>query len=433
MIILFFTPWLKASAIGRVSSLVVEELIRQGHEVSIVRAEDTPLFDQPTHRFSGKLILWNQADRIRAQARQSDLIIYQIGNNFAYHRGCVEWLPTLPGLVSLHDNFLGHLFWSCAEVMGRQRAKELLARLYDATVAHRFFDHANSTSFINYASEAAPMTEWIVAMASGVIVHSSWAMARITRACRGPVEVVPLSYDAPFLDQPGEDEAPRPPGGEQIVVLTIGHVNPNKRYESVIAAIGLSPQLREQMVFRIVGLVEPAMAEILRAQANRLGVRVVITGEVESHRLASEIRAADIMCCLRWPALEAASASTIEAMLYGKPAIVVDTGFYSDLPNDCVLKISPHDEIAGLRIALERLANAPAERVAMGKLAGSYAAVTFRADHYAERIVAIKSRIDQTKIVVDAARIFSGTLERWGRKGMPALLDPVSAPLSIFR
>jgi glycosyltransferase involved in cell wall biosynthesis len=316
--------------------------------------------------------------------------------------------------------------------MGRARAKELLTQFYGEKVAMRFFDHPDSLSFINFASEAAPMTEWVAAMATGVIVHSSWALDRIASACPGPVEVVPLPYDAPYSEDVFQDDNLRHEGND-VVILTIGHVNTNKRHASVIEAIGSSALLRERMLFRIVGAIEPAMAEGLRAKAEHLGVRVTITGEVDSQQLAAEIHGADAMCCLRWPALEAASASTIEAMLYGKPAIVTDTGFYRDLPDDCVLKISPHDEIASLRTALELLAQAPEERVAMGALARRYAASTFRADRYAERIAAMKSRIDQSRIIADAGQIFSGALARWGGRGAPELIEPIAKPLVIFR
>ena len=435
MKILFFTPCLKASAIGRVSTLVVTELRRLGHQLVVVRAEEPNLFLQPTHDFGCNLVNWNEADRIQEQARNCDLTLYNVGNNFQYHRGCMEWLKEHPGLVCLHDNFLGHLFWSYSEVVGRTRAKELLVHFYGETVSHRFFDHATSASFIEYASEAAPMTEWIASMATGVLVHSSWAMDRISRSCPGPVEVVPLPYDAPHLKPPlaGKALAQTNTKGDGLSVLTIGHVNPNKRHASVIKAIGSSELLRERMCFRIVGAIEPPVAQALQAQADALGVRVVISGEVDSWRLAAEIHAADAMCCLRWPALESASASTIEAMLYGKATIVTDTGFYRDLPDDCVLKISPVDEVNSLRAALERLAQAPDERLALGNLALHYATATFRADHYAERIVAMRGRIAQAKILAGTAHMFTATLKRWGMQSTPDLLDPVAAPLAIFQ
>jgi glycosyltransferase involved in cell wall biosynthesis len=436
MNILFFTPCLKASAIGRVSSLVVAELQRLNHKVFVVRTENPTLFDRPSHEYGTRLIGWNQTNQIREKSKISDLIIYQVGDNFMFHQGCVEWLPIIPGLISLHDNFLGHLFWSFSEIIGRPRANDILANFYGDKVAQGFFNHADSASFINYASEVAPMTEWIAGMASGVIVHSTWAMDRIIAACNGPVEVVSLPYDAPYLkinhgninkfNNLVETD-------DYFVVLTIGHVNTNKRHSSIIEAIGSSSLLRERVCFRIVGAVEKATAETLRMLADKLDVRLVITGEVDNIQLASEIHEADAMCCLRWPALEAASASTIEAMLYGKPVIVTDTGFYRDLPDDCVLKISPHHEVPSLRAALEHLAGSPAECNAMAKLAKRYASATFRADYYAERIVAMKSKIDQTKLISNAAQEISLTLTRWGGLETLSIIESISNPLVIFR
>lgn len=431
MKILFFTPTVLASAIGRVSNLVVSELQQLGHEVVVVRSEDPAFFESPTHPFSCQMVPWNSTEQVRQLAAQSELVMYQVGNHYPYHRGCLEWLPSIPGLVSMHDNFLGHLFWSWSERIGRPQALELLGALYGSDVAHRFFDHADSTSFIAYASEAAPMTEWMASMASAVIVHSSWAMNRISRACPGPVEVVPLPYDAPYLDNPERKD--QSGNGERVIALTIGHVNHNKRYTSVIEAIGTSSLLRSSLSYRIVGSIEPAMAEELQLLADQLEVTIIITGAVDDRHLAEEIHNADVMCCLRWPALEAASASTIEAMLYGKPAVVMDTGFYRDLPNDCVLKISPESEVIDLRTALERLTTSPGERMAIGQLASHYASKTFRPDHYATRIIAMKQRIDRRNIIAEVARVFSEKLKHWGATGGRKIVNAVTTPLALFR
>lgn len=431
MKILFFTPALLTSAIGRVSKLVVAELQQQGHDVVVVRTEEPALFEKATHSFQCPIVHWNAAEQVHECAAESDLVFYQVGNHFPYHRGCLEWMETLPGLVSLHDNFLGHLYWSWSEKIGRPQALELLTALYGSEIANQFFDHSSSDSFIEYASQFAPMTEWMASMASAVIVHSSWAMDRIVRRCPGPVEVVPLPYDAPFMNVVELKEG-RSKGDGRVVVLTIGHVNRNKRYESVIKAIGSSPRLRERMTFRIVGSVEPEMAQELTSLAEGLKVDVVITGAVDDQQLASEIHNADIMSCLRWPALEAASASTIEAMLYGKPIVVTDTGFYRDLPYDCVLKISPTDELADLCAALEKLLASSAARNALGSLALDYAVQTFRADQYAERITNMKYRIARAKIVATAAQVLSGTLLRWGAEGDQTIMASIADPLDLL-
>jgi glycosyltransferase involved in cell wall biosynthesis len=431
MKLLFFTPTVLPSAIGRVSNLVILALQQLGHEVVVVRTEDDAFLENVTHPFSCPMIPWTDSKQLRQLQAQSDLVVYQIGNHYPYHRGCLEWLPSVPGLVLMHDYFLGHLFWAWSERVGRPRAQAILSALYSSTVANEFFDHTDSASFVAYASEAAPMTEWMVLMASGVVVHSSWAMNRITRLCSGPVEVVPLPYDAPHLQT--NERKPQLSGDERIVALTIGNVNHNKRYTSVIQAIGASPVLRERLTYRIVGAIEPAMADDLKSLANRLKVNIVVTGVVDDQCLAEEIRTADIMCCLRQPALEAASASTIEAMLYSKPTIVTDTGFYRDLPDNCVFKIPTETELADLRATLEKLVASPTDRAAIGNQARQYAITTFRADNYAIRIVNMKHRIDRLGVLSNTAGGFSATLKRWGVQGDSAVMTPITAPLALFR
>lgn len=430
MKILFFTPALISSAIGRVSSLVVHQLLKMGHDVVVVRAEDPLFFKNPIHPFSCKVVLWNKKEKIRHLAAKSDLVVYQIGDHCPYHRGCLEWLPVLPGIVSMHDIFVGNLFWGWSGEIGRAQAIEQVCSLYGTEVAQRFFEHDNIVSFIAYASEAAPMTEWIASMASAVIVHSSWAINRIVSTCIGPVEVVPLPYDAPYLEvTEGIEKA----ADGRVIALTIGQVNYNKRYTSIIKAIGMNPLLRARLTYRIVGAINPVMEKDLQTLADELDVSIVITGAVDNQTLADEIQRADVMCCLRWPALEAASASTIEAMLYSKPAIVINTGFYRDLPDSCVVKISIEPEVIELQRALLRLVNSPDERLAIGKRAAQYARETFRADQYAERLVAMKQRIDRSNIVSDAARIFSDQLNYWGFKGDPKIIAPIITPLTLFK
>ena len=433
MRLMFFVPGLRKSAIGRAANLVAQELLRQGHELTVVRCVEEVLFVEPAHDFSCPILPWTDFDRVAELSKAADLIVYHIGNNYPYHKGCLEWLPIAPGVVCLHDNFLGHLFWSYADATGREAANAIVSRLYGAPVSERFFHHNDGASFLAFAVECAPMTEWVSEMASGVIVHSSGAMNRLTMACSGPVEVVPLPYDAPVLNR-GERAASDDFANEdRVFILTIGHVNPNKRHASVIEAIGASPVLREKAVFCAVGPATAEEAEKLQRLAERLNVKLLMTGEVDDLRLAELIGHADVMCCLRWPSLEAASASTIEAMLYGKPVVVTNTGFYRDLPDNCVIKISPERELFELREALENLVGDPAGARRRGLAAQLYAQAAFRADHYADRIVSMKSAIDQARHVAFVAEDIASTMKRWGASGEPSLIEPVAAPLEIFR
>ena len=128
-------------------------------------------------------------------------------------------------------------------------------------------------------------------------------------------------------------------------------------------------------------------------------------GEVTDYELGWRFAEADIVCCLRWPALEGASASCIEAMSYGKPVIVTDTGFYSSIPSDRVLKVRPANEIADLTFHLERLVADVGERNELGKRARDWAELEHAPEKYAERIEPLLEATVETRPAADSLEV----------------------------
>jgi glycosyltransferase involved in cell wall biosynthesis len=238
---------------------------------------------------------------------------------------------------------------------------------------------------------------------------------------------VPLPYNAPA----GAAEA-HAGSRHNFRVLTVGHVNPNKRVASVIRAIGNSPDLRDHTVYRLVGQVQTDTVVALSGLARNYQVNLVISDELDNAALVTAIDQADVVTCLRWPSLEAASASAIEAMLYGKPVIVTDVHFYAELPDDCVLKIDPDDEIASLQRALEQLYRSPELRRSLGARAQQWAQATFRADHYASSLVRMAEDVSRVRPALDAIDNLTRTLGRWGASSS-LLGDPhTTDPLRLF-
>ncbi len=436
MNLLFFTPAASSSAIGRVTQLVGRELMASGHAVTIVRTEDYALLGASPHQFGTKMVGWDDTKGVFRVARDADAIVYQIGDSFPFHRGCLEWLPSLPGIVCLHDYFLGNLFrgWAGARWMA---AKAILQSCYGEDAAASYFAYDNPADYIEGTREKAPMTEWIAAMATGVITHSSWDIQRVVRSCPGPVEVIPLAYDKPNVSPTtgscsGSGPVDSSVGPDDMLILTIGRVNANKRIDSVLRAIGTAPQLQHKAILRLVGHIESDVQARLSALAHSLRVRLLISGEVDDATLAHAIERADVVCCLRFPPLEAASASTIEAMLCGKAVIVTDTGFYRELPDDCVCKVSSNQEVSDLQKTLVFLSQHPAERSALGKRAAQWATATFSPRLYADRLVDFALRAARTQPVIEASRFYANLLVSWGATGEGLLMQDTIAPLRIF-
>ncbi|NJM34487.1 MAG: glycosyltransferase, partial [Rhodomicrobium sp.] len=228
------------------------------------------------------------------------------------------------------------------------------------------------------------------------------------------------------------DAAPRRAGERHGVVLTIGHVNRSKRAESVIRAIGDSPVLRSQLSYQLVGAIEPDVADQLKHLADSCGVRLDIQGRVDDDSLCRAIHQADIVSCLRLPALEGASASAIEAMLHGKAVVVANTGFYRDLPDRCVRKIDPGNEVADLQDALEDLHLNPDKRISMGLLAKEWAERTFVASDYAKQLVDISLDAIGARQVNAMLQHFVEISASWSPDPLAVMNSDTLRPLQVF-
>ena len=422
-----FTPGLRNSAIGHVAELVTQALVSLGHEVVVVRTENSDLLACEPHDFGTEVLPWTDTTAVEQLGATVDGAIYHLGNNYPYHRGCLEWLPRLPGVICVHDYFLGQLFAEWAQSHPHQ-AQSVLRTWYGPNIARTYFTYSSAEEFIAATRDTAPLTEWVCSLADGVVVHSSWGLPHVMQACGGPVRVVPLAYSAPA----GVVAQAAQPAKRELSILTVGHVNANKRAESVISAIGQSADLRGRATYRLVGAVQPEMARRLTTLASALGVRVVLSGETSSAELAAALSSADIVCCLRWPTLESASASTIEAMLSSKAVVAVDTGFYAELPDDCVARIRHDHEVDDLQQVLERLGSDPGARQAMGERAAAWAAQAFSPANYAQQLVEITRDCCAANPGMELVRRAARQLQQWGGLHHLVLLPETLKPLYLF-
>ena len=75
---------------------------------------------------------------------------------------------------------------------------------------------------------------------------------------------------------------------------------------------------------------------------------------VSEERMWSLMAACDVLVNLRYPTMGETSGSVIRALSLGKPLLVSDVGWFSELPDDVVLKIPVDElEVATLAAALE--------------------------------------------------------------------------------
>jgi len=254
------------------------------------------------------------------------------------------------------------------------------------------------------------MTEWVARKALAAVAHAAFYKQRLADASAGPVTVIPLASNAPANIARIQHQNGR------VRILTVGVINPNKRVEAVINAVAGSSMLRTRCEYNIVGHIEPSYRAKLESLIADSGLRegVHVHGEVSDFELHWRFAEADVLACLRTPALEGASGSCIEAMSYGKAIIVTDTGFYSSIPSDCVLKISLAREAQELAQHLELLVVDVNERDVLGERALDWARREYAPETYAERIEALLEAAAEERPSADALKQIGLTMRAMG-------------------
>lgn len=425
MRIAWFTPLSVKSAIGRASASIARELAKLA-DVEVWHSESGPL-----HQVEARTTYFRDgSDPVLGRLGGFDLLVYNFGNHLPFHREIYQVAAQYPGICVLHDFVMHHFFAAhyLEELREPGLYQEEMERLYGAAgreAAERSLRGSpvwETDSVTNF-----PFFERVIRGAQGVVTHSDFFLERVRRVQTGPICKIPLPYEIPDSPGTGTRESLGGPAGS-VILLTVGHGNANKRLAATLEAIGSEPALAAKFHFIAAGPCDPnyrkRLDEII--EKYRLQRHVQFLGYVSNEKLESCLRHADVCVNLRFPAIEGASASVIEEMLYGKPVIVSDTGFYSELPSDAVCKVNPEREQTELRAALASLLDQD-RREQLGRRAREYAAATFRADSYARDLLRFAWEVRHARPVFQLADRLSSEFRQMGVTGGMGMVRDVSA------
>jgi glycosyltransferase involved in cell wall biosynthesis len=408
MRIAWLTPDQKASAIGRFSRLVAEAFDSRGHSITLISSDRLPPPEHRTPPAGIELLHWSFFELYPTALEAYDLIVYNIGDHYERHFGCLRLIDRYPGVCIIHDFYLVNLFlgWAASGVK-RTLADSVVSSLYGRNVANQFWDRIGQPDFLGWSVVNAPMTEWLARKALAAVAHAPFYQQRLIDGCSGPVSVVPLAYDALMPFPAVRDQT------DSVRILTVGVVNRVTRVDAVIRAMAASPMLRNRCEYDVVGQIEMPYRIALQSQIDHLKLNktVHLHGFIDDAELGKRFMKADIVSCLRLPALEGASASCIEAMLYGKAVVVMDTGFYSSIPSGMVIKVRPTEEGQDLRDHLEMLVVDAGERHLLGRRARDWAEVEYAPDTYVQRIESLFEAAIAERPLVDALRQIALSLQ----------------------
>jgi glycosyltransferase involved in cell wall biosynthesis len=173
----------------------------------------------------------------------------------------------------------------------------------------------------------------------------------------------------PLIAQPDRDAARARYGiaPETFVILSLGRVNPFKRMPAVFRAVRRLADELPDVQLLIVGGDSPNYDVPRLARFAGIERYTRRLGYVPDRDLPDLFAAADVCVNLRYPTAGETSAAVLRLMSAGLPTIVTDTGAFSDLPDDAVLKVPPNAFEGEVLIAfLRALATNPGFRTAVG-------------------------------------------------------------------
>lgn len=297
-----------------------------------------------------------------------DLPLYQMGNS-AHHEAIYELLLRFPGVVVLHDYFLHHFVrhhtvgrgdWAAygrelAYSLGRS-GRELARAVQSGRAAPPLFD--------------VPLNRRIIDAALGLIVHSRYAADRIHR--QRPETVVGV-VPAPVEIRHGHSRrAELALPDDAVLFASYGQITAEKQIELALRAFSRLRETQPRVHYLLVGEASPDVdvpALIAGLELDDAVHHIGYMAELAS--FVDWLHTADIVITLRQPTVGETSAVALRAMAAGKPLIVFDHGWYSELPGDAVIKTPPADEAALIR-AMGRMAGSADLRSVMGQAALDY-------------------------------------------------------------
>jgi glycosyltransferase involved in cell wall biosynthesis len=269
-----------------------------------------------------------------------DAVLCHMGNSHRCHRGIFEVLLRHRSIVVFHDFAFQHFFLERARELGNPNAY-----LDELEISHGRDRRLEAEEYLVrgsappwYENPAAfPMNRRLAQSAEAIIVHSEWSRSRLAEITPG----VPIAQIDPGIPEADGDLDLQPAEikkSSTITIASFGFITGSKGLENALRALAA---LKDDCDFHYYLVGEPDgyfdVEEL--AKLYGLGDRVSITGYVDLIKFKQLIAQTDIAINLRDKTVGETSASLCRLMAAAVPTVVSDIGWFSELPDDCVIKV----------------------------------------------------------------------------------------------
>jgi glycosyltransferase involved in cell wall biosynthesis len=307
-----------------------------------------------------------------------DAIIYNIGNNPYYHADMYDIFLKHPSFVILHDYILYYLITGYYLEYTQNKPKYIAEFYYNYGL--NGIDYAKEilrsrVPPLEYRNpQKYPLVKRLIENAIGVIAHSEYTRNLIIQQGAPESKVMKINqvnyFNEANIPNPHDRKTLRAKYGineDDILVASFGYIASTKRNLEVIEAINkINTRFKYKIKYLMVG--EGDYIDGL------LSDNIKKTGFIPLNEFERLLYCSDIVANLRYPSMGETSATLLRAISASKPCIVTDDAWFSELPDNSVIKIPfGAKEMPSLIEALILLMESADERMIIGKNAREYA------------------------------------------------------------
>jgi len=360
------------SGIADYSAELLPELSRY-YDIDIIVDQETITDDWINANCPVRQVSW-----FKTHAHQYDRVLYHFGNSL-YHQHMFDLLVEFPGIVVLHDFYLGH---GIAEV-------EIDSQKMNPPYWSRELHHAHGYSAVQERFHTKdigdiafkyPCNLSVLQQAIGVLVHSQFACQLAERWYgKGWSEnwgIVPM-LRVPAISS-NRIAARQLLGLEDniFVVCSFGMMGSSKQNHRLLDAWLAStlPQDQQTLLIFVGECAQNAYSNQVIETINTSGLsaQIHITGWTDSVTFRHYLAAADLAVQLRCQSRGETSAAVLDCLNYGIPTIVNACGSMAELPPDAVWMLPEDFTDAELTQAIEVLWKDSEKRQTLGERARKF-------------------------------------------------------------
>jgi glycosyltransferase involved in cell wall biosynthesis len=269
------------------------------------------------------------------KANEYDITFYNIGNN-PQHIYIYKTLQKYQGIVILHDVFIHGLIWNMTLAKGDK----------EGYIEEFLYSHGKEGEKIaSLAIEGKktffeidfkyPLITKIVDNCLGIIVHSGFAKNVVVNQTQD-VKIRKINQPlTPNKTDTNRSDLREKMGlrDETLIISSFGFISAHKRMNTILEVFEKFHEECQDSILLIVGKDHIDLENMVKNL--KIKNSVIHTGFVPFDRLYEYMQISDICINLRYPTAGETSRSVLDLMSMGKPVIVSNVGWFSELPDNC--------------------------------------------------------------------------------------------------